>query len=49
MVAMKLRMSIPFYYFGELQRVFEAQKELNRFGWARMQRSVDCTRHKKSG
>ncbi len=37
MVAMKLRMSIPFYYFGELQRVFEAQKELNRFGWARMQ------------
>lgn len=34
--ALKFGMSIPFVYYGELKRVFEAQRELNRFGWARM-------------
>ncbi len=35
-IALKLKLNIPFLYFGELHRIYEAQKELNRFGWARM-------------
>ena len=34
--AMRMKLCVPFYYFGELDRVFDAHRELNRFGWARM-------------
>ncbi len=34
--AMRMKLCVPFYYFGEIDRVFNAHRELNRFGWARM-------------
>lgn len=34
--ALHMKLCVPFYYCGELEKVYDAHRELNRFGWARM-------------